>query len=367
MQLRRTPFHALASAMGAQMGPVGGGFLNAYSYGDAAAEHLNTRAHVGLQDLSTMGKIDIKGPEAEALVNHLIVNDAARMRPGQACYASVCTADGGIMDDLTVFRLASEHFLIVSGSRNRLKIRDWTMQQAIGRRAYVTDITAAIAFPTIQGPKARDLLLSLIEDVDLTTMKRWTFTHGHLNGTQVMISRTGVTGELGFELFVPADEAAGVWNAVFRAGGAFGLRPYGVKAMFTLGLEKLYPAHGIDMDESLTPFHLDTDAFIRFDKGDFIGRAALLAVRDAGVKTAWVGLWLTADTPAPDQAPVLADGRQIGRVSYSDVGHSVGAVLATAHIAKDFAVEGTEVSVLGQPATVTRKAFFDPGGSRLRS
>lgn len=367
MSLRRTPFHALASAMGAQMGPVGGGFLNVHSYGDVASEHLNTRAHVGVQDLSTMGKIDIKGPDAEALVNHLIVNDAARMAPGQARYASVCAPDGGVMDDLTVFRLGSEHFLIVSGSRNRLKIRDWAMQHAVGRRAYVTDITAAVAFPTIQGPNSRALLQGLIQDADLATLKRWTFTHGHLDGTRVMISRTGVTGELGFELFVPSDEAAGVWNALLHAGGAHGLRPYGVKAMFTLGLEKLYPAHGIDMDESLTPFHVGTDAFIKFDKGDFIGREALLRARDKGVKTAWVGLKLTGDSPAPDLTPVMIQDQQIGHITYSDHGYSVGAVLASAHIQKEFAAEGTEVSVLGQPATVTRKAFFDPDGLRLKA
>ncbi|MCW1919745.1 aminomethyltransferase family protein [Rhodobacter sp. KR11] len=367
MTLRRTPFHALASALGAQMGPVGGGFLNVHSYGDPRAEHLNTRAHVGVQDLSTMGKIDIKGPEAEALVNHLIVNDAARMAPGQARYASVCAPDGGIMDDLTVFRLASEHFLMVSGSRNRLKIRDWAMHHAMGRRAYVTDITAAVAFPTVQGPQSRALLQGLIPDADLTALKRWSFAHGHLDGTRVMISRTGVTGELGFELFVPADEAAGVWNALFQAGGAHGLRPYGVLAMFTLGLEKLYPAHGIDMDESLTPFHVGTDAFIKFDKGDFIGRAALMRVRDAGVKTAWVGLKLAGDTPVPALTPVMAEGRKIGHVTYCDHGFSLGAVLASAHIETEFATEGAKVSLLGQAATVARKAFFDPEGLRLRS
>ena len=367
MTLRRTPFHALACALGAQMGPVGGGFLNVHSYGDVQAEHLNTRAKVGVQDLSTMGKIDIKGPDAETLVNRLIVNDAARMTPGQARYASVCAPDGGIMDDLKVFRMGDEHFLVVSGSRNRLKMRDWFTLHANGLRAYVTDLTAAIAFPTIQGPNARALLQTVIEDADLTALKRWAFTYGTLDGTRVMISRTGVTGELGFELFVPADEAAGVWNALFHAGGAFGLRPYGVKAMFTLGLEKLYPAHGIDMDESITPFHVGTDAFIKFDKGDFIGREALLCARDAGVTTAWVGLTLTGDTPAPDMTPVMAEGRQIGHITYSDHGHSVGAVLASAHIQKDFSTEGRSVTVLGQPATVARKAFFDPEGLRLKS
>ncbi len=367
MRLRRTPFHALACAMGAQMGPVGGGFLNAHSYGDVRAEHLNTRAMVGVQDLSTMGKIDVKGPEAEALVDHLIVNSAAAMTPGQARYSSVCAPDGGVLGDLTVFRHGPEHFLVVSGSRNRLAMRDWFTHHASDRRAYVTDLTAAIAFPTVQGPNARALLQSVIEDADLAGLKRWTFTQGTLAGTRVMISRTGVTGELGFELFVPADEAASVWNALFAAGGAFGLKPYGVKAMFTLGLEKLYPAHGIDMDETTTPFHVGTDAFIKFDKGDFIGRDALLGLRDKGVPTAWVGLTLSGGIPAPEMTPVLSDGRQIGHVTYSDHGHSLGLVLASAHIARECAKEGLDVTVLGQAATVTRRAFFDPEGLRLRA
>jgi aminomethyltransferase len=367
MPLRRTPFYALASAYGAQMGPVGGGFVSAHHYGDVKAEHLNTRANVGVQDLSTMGKIDVKGPEAEALVNHLIVNDAAAMKVGAARYASVCAPDGGIMDDLTVFRLGDEHFLMVSGSRNRLKIRDWAMQHAQGRRAYVTDITAAIAFPTVQGPRAREVLAGLIPDADLSALKRWQFTWGHFGETEVMISRTGVTGELGFELFVPSDEAAGVWNGLLTVGGAFGLRPYGVQAMFTLGLEKLYPAHGIDMDETLTPFHVGTDAFIKFDKGDFIGREALLRLCDAGVATAWVGLRMEGDVPAAEGAAVMAEARQIGHVTYSDLGYSLGAVLASAHIEKGHAVEGAEVTVGGVKARVTRRAFIDPEGLRLRA
>lgn len=367
MPLRRTPFYALASAYGAQMGPVGGGFVNAHHYGDVKGEHLNTRANVGVQDLSTMGKIDVKGPEAEALVNYLIVNDAASMRVGAARYASVCAPDGGVMDDLTVFRLGDEHFLIVSGSRNRLKIRDWAMQHAVGRRAYVTDSTAAIAFPTVQGPKSRALLQRLIPDADLMALKRWSFTWGHFGETRVMISRTGVTGELGFELFVPSDEAATVWNGLLAAGGAYGLRPYGVQAMFTLGLEKLYPAHGIDMDESVTPFHVGTDAFIKFDKGDFIGREALLRARDAGVATAWVGLRLEGDVPAAEGAAVMVDGRRVGHVTYSDHGYSVGAVLASAHIEKAYAVDGAEVLVDGVKAVISRRAFLDPEGARLRA
>lgn len=367
---RRSPFYSSIVGLGATMGRVGGDFIAAKHYSGIADEHLNTRKNVGVQDLSTMGKMDIKGADAEALVNHVIVNDAAAMGPGQVRYSTVCREDGGIMDDLTVFRLGAEHFMLVTGSVNRLKMLPWLQHHAQGRRAYVTDITAAVAFPTIQGPRSRDLLKAMISDADLDELKRWAFTSGHINGTRVLISRTGVTGELGFELFVPADEATSVWDALMRTGQAFGLKPYGVLAMFTLGLEKAYPAHGIDMDETRTPFHVGLDRWIKFDKGDFIGRDALLKVRDKGLDERWAGLFLDGDKPAATDARVMADGENAGVVTYSDHGYSLGKVLATAHLRLPFTAVGTElsISIAGKPvrAVVAPMPFFDPEGARLR-
>ncbi|WP_031247913.1 aminomethyltransferase family protein [Mesorhizobium sp. LNHC229A00] len=367
---RRSPFYSSIVGLGATMGRVGGDFISAKHYSGIADEHLNTRKNVGVQDLSTMGKMDIKGADAEALVNHVIVNDAAAMGPGQVRYSTVCREDGGIMDDLTVFRLGAEHFMLVTGSVNRLKMLPWLQHHAQGRRAYVTDITAAVAFPTIQGPRSRDLLKAMISDADLDELKRWAFTSGHINGTRVLISRTGVTGELGFELFVPADEATSVWDALMRTGQAFGLKPYGVLAMFTLGLEKAYPAHGLDMDETRTPFHVGLDRWIKFDKGDFIGRDALLKVRDKGLDERWTGLFLDGDKPAATDARVMADGENAGVVTYSDHGYSLGKVLATAHLRLPFTAVGTElsISIAGKPvrAVVAPMPFFDPEGARLR-
>ncbi|WP_318013219.1 aminomethyltransferase family protein [Mesorhizobium sp. CO1-1-11] len=367
---RRSPFYSSIVGLGAAMGRVGGGFISAKHYSGIADEHLNTRKNVGVQDLSTMGKMDIKGADAEALVNHVIVNDAAAMKPGQVRYSTVCREDGGIMDDLTVFRLGAEHFMLVTGSVNRLKMLPWLQHHAQGRRAYVTDITAAVAFPTIQGPRSRDLLKAMISDADLDGLKRWAFTSGHINGTRVLISRTGVTGELGFELFVPADEATSVWDALMRTGQAFGLKPYGVLAMFTLGLEKAYPAHGIDMDETRTPFHVGLDRWIKFDKGDFIGRDALLKVRDKGLDERWTGLVLDGDKPAATDTRVMADGEDAGVVTYSDHGYSLGKVLATAHLRLPFTGVGTKLSIAidGKPtrAVVVPMPFFDPEGARLR-
>jgi aminomethyltransferase len=368
---RRSPFYSSIVALGATMGRVGGDFISARTYSGVADEHLNTRSNVGVQDLSTMGKMDIKGPDAEALVNHVMVNDAAAMRPGQVRYSTICREDGGIMDDLTVFRLGPEHFMLVTGSVNRFKMLPWLLHHAQGRQAYVTDITAAIAFPTIQGPRSRELLKALVSDVDLDALKRWSFTSGRIGETKLLISRTGVTGELGFELFVPADEAVWVWDTLLRTGRDFGLKPYGVLAMFTLGLEKAYPAHGIDMDETRTPFHVGLDRWIKFDKGDFVGREALLKVRDKGIDERWTGLILDGDKPAATNAGVTADGEHAGIVTYSDHGYSLGKVLATAHLRLPFTAVGTELSIDidGVPtrAVVAPIPFFDPDGARLRA
>ena len=368
---RRSPFYGNIVRHGATMGRVGGDFVSAKVYSDVRDEHLNTRAAVGVQDLSTMGKLDIKGPDAEALVNHVLVNDVSPMRDGHVRYSNACREDGGILDDLTVFKLGDEHFMLVTGSVNRAKMLPWVRHHAAGRRAYITDMTPAIAFPTIQGPRSRDFLRTLLTGTDIDALGRWRFAKGRIGETEILISRTGVTGELGFELFVPADEAGALWDVLLAAGRDFGLKPYGVLAMFTLGLEKGYPAHGIDMDETRTPFHVGLDRFVRFDKGDFIGREALLRVRDEGVREKWVGLVLDGAEPAADLAPVLREGEAVGHVTFSAEGYSLGRMLATAHLRLDHAEVGTTLTVRSHgrdiPAMVAALPFFDPQGVRLRA
>ena len=371
MTERRTPFHAGHLRLGAQLTRGSGDFMCAMRYTSVAEEHLNTRANVGMQDLSTMGKIDIKGPGAEALVNHVLVNDVRSMLPGQVRYSTVCREDGGILDDLTAFRLGAEHFMIVSGSVNRLKMVDWISRHAQGRPAYVTDVTAALAMATIQGPRSRELLKSIVRDADLDALRHFWFAEGRIGDTRVRVSRTGVTGELGFELYIPADEATVMWDFLLEAGADFGLQPYGRLAMFTLGLEKGYPAHGVDMDESRTPFHIGLDRWVHFDKGEFIGREALLRVRDTGVAERWAGLIVAGRTAAAANDRVFAGDREVGFVTYSDEGHSVGRILATAHLKHEVAQPGTELAIViggkRSPAKVARMPFFDPEGLRLKA
>jgi aminomethyltransferase len=368
---RRTSFYDIHVRLGAQMIKGGGDYMFPVSYTTPAEEHVNTRSNVGMQDLSTMGKVDIKGPDAEALANRLLVNDVRRMSVGQVLYSTMCKEDGGVIDDVTIYKFDQEHFLIVTGSGNRMKVVRWVTDHTRGIRAYVTDITTALALPVIQGPRSRDYLKSVLKEGNLDDLKYFWFTTGRIGDTEMMISRTGFTGELGYELYIPADEAAVTWNSIMETGRAFGLKPYGVAAMRTLGLEKGYVVYGADVNENLTPFHAGLHQWIKFDKEDFIGRDALLKVKEKGVSERLTGLILQGDKPAALKDPVYAADREIGYVTYSNKGHSVGSILALAYIGVPFTKPGTEVKVKvgGVPvaAEVAQTPFFDPEGVRLRS
>jgi aminomethyltransferase len=374
----------------------GGDFFFPLSYTSPIEEHLNTRANVGMQDLSSMGEVDIKGPGAERLINCLLVNEIRDMEPGQMRYSTLCNAEGGIVDDVTVYKFSDEHFMIVTSSGPRKKTYRWIADHAIGTSSYVSDLTAAIALPVVQGPKSRDLLARVTTGVDFASLKYFRFATGSIGETEVLISRSGYTGELGYEIYTPAEEAASVWELLVREGKAYGLLPYGVSAMQSLRVEKGYALYGNDLNERYTPFHAGLERWVRFEKRDFVGREALLRVQEQGVDERWVGLVLDGELPAPTGAPVYsvggvetqerrqfsgpeagapldryAFGEQLGQVTISIRGHSVGKTLALAYLRTTHAWPGSRVLVAlnERPvlATVTPTPFFDPQGNRLRA
>ncbi len=407
---RRTPLYEIHARTASEMIKGGGDFLFPLNYANPIDEHLNTRNNVGMQDLSTMGEVDIKGPGAERLLNRLLVNEIRDMVPGQVRYSTMCNPEGGIVDDVTVYKFHDEHFMVVTSSAPRKKSARWISEHAIGSSAYATDLTGAIALIVLQGPRSRDFLASIstldaprstphasISNTGLQTLKFFYFTRGTINDTELLVSRSGYTGELGYELYVPSEEAIGLWEYLIKAGRDFGLRPYGVAAMQSLRIEKALPLAGPDipLDESRTPFHLGLDRWIRFDKHDFVGRDGLLRVQEQGVGERWVGLVLESDIPAPAGARVLAmadfapqrrvrksgaraeedieqksAGAQVGLISSSAKGHSVGKMLALAYVQTTHAYPGAQlmVEVAGEtrPAKVVPTPFFDPAGARLR-
>jgi aminomethyltransferase len=394
---RRTPlydFH-LRSARGLIKG--GGDFMFPTSYSSPVEEHLNVRRNVGMQDLSTMGEVDIKGPGAERLVRRLLVNEVQDMEPGQLRYSTMCNEEGGIVDDITVYKFDDEHFMIVTSSGPRLKSYRWIAEHAEGASAYATDMTAAIALPVVQGPLSRKYLKTVVEGVDMDNLRFFRFARGRIGDVEVIVSRSGYTGELGYELYIPADQAGELWEHILKTGREFELRTYGVEAMQSLRIEKALPLYGPDISEEYTPFHVGLDRWIRFDKRDFIGREALLRVQERGLEKRWVGLTLDSEVPAAAGDKIYAIGdvatfreivetgaeagehedeflpgeRQVGYGTSSAYGPSVGKMLAMAYVETARAWPGSNllVEINGRPvpARVAQTPFFDPENARIRS
>ncbi|MBI3943317.1 MAG: glycine cleavage system aminomethyltransferase GcvT [Chloroflexi bacterium] len=396
MPERRTPLYDIHLRTASEMVKGGGDFMFPLSYTSSVEEHHNTRTNVGMQDLSTMGEVDIKGPGAERLVNRLLVNEVRDMEPGQVVYSTMVNEEGGIIDDITAYKFSDDHFMIVTSSGPRKKSARWIGDHAAGTSAYTTDITASIALLSIQGPRSRDFLKSVARDTDLDGLRFFRFTRGQIHETEALISRTGYTGELGYELYIPAEEAAVLWEYLIQAGRSFGLRPYGVAAMQSLRIEKALPLYGPDIDESRTPFQVGLDRFIRFEKRDFVGREALLRLQDMGLQERWTGLVLESDIPAQQGNPIysIADiatfrekmfsgseageyfdrespGMQVGTITSGAKGHTVGQMLALGYIQTTHSWPGSRllVNVQGRPvlAKVAVTPFFDPQGARMRA
>lgn len=393
---RRTPLYDIHVRTASKMVKGGGDYLYPLGYASPVEEHINTRTNVGMQDLSTMGEVDIKGPGAERLINRLLVNEIRDMHPGQVRYSTMCNENGGIVDDITVYKFGDEHFMIVTSSGPRKKTARWVADHAVGMSAYVTDLSGAIGFISVQGPRSFDFLVDLVEETDLDQLKFFRFTTGVIHDSEVLISRSGYTGELGYELYIPAEETIGIWEFLLSQKKDYGLMPYGVAAMQSLRIEKAFPLYGPDIDESRTPFEVGLNRWIRFDKREFVGREALLGLQDMGLQERWVGIELSGKSPAKtgDRIFSIADistfrekmytgseagdtfdiekvGAPVGTVTSSAVGHSVEKVLALGYVQVSHAWPGSQllVEVNDRPTLgkVVDTPFFDPGNVRLRA
>jgi aminomethyltransferase len=309
----------------------------------------------------------------------------------------MCNEDGGVVDDVTVYKFDDEHLMIVTSSGPRLKSYRWISEHAEGSSAYATDMTAAIALPVVQGPRSRAYLKTVVEDVDLDSLRFFRFARGRIGEVELLISRSGYTGELGYELYTPADQAGMLWEHILETAREFNVKPYGVEAMQSLRIEKGYPLYGPDISEEHTPFHVGLGRWVRFDKRDFIGRESLLRVQEGGLEERWVGLNLESEVPPPAGAKVYSIGdvatfremvesgaeageyedrllpgeRQVGRVTSSAMGHSVGKMLAMVYVETAHSWPGNNlvVEINGRPipAKVASTPFFDPENARIRA
>jgi aminomethyltransferase len=396
MAERRTPFYDIHLRTSAQMVKGGGDYMFPVSYTSPVEEHLNTRANVGMQDLSSMGEIDVKGPGAERLLNHLLVNEIRTLEPGRLRYTTMCNDDGGVIDDVTVYKFHDEHFMVVASSGPRKATAQWIADQAVGTSAYVTDVSGGTALLSVQGPRSRELLATAVSGIDLDALRFFAFTDADIAGVDALISRSGYTGELGYELYLPAEEAAVVWEHLMARGKPFELQPYGVAAMNSLRVEKALPLYGKDINTSVTPFHVGLNRWVRFDKRQFIGRDALLRTQEEGIDQRWTGLVLDSPVPAAVDEPlypvgdvasytdeiltgpragdredaVEPAGEAVGHITVSVKGHTVDKMLAMAYVDTAHSWPGNRlvVQINGQPrqAHVVTTPFFDPDGARMK-
>lgn len=340
----RTPLHAEHVRLGAKLVPFAGYEMPVHYPTGIQAEHRAVRAAAGLFDVSHMGELEVSGPDALALVQAVTVNDASRLAPGQAQYSAICLDDGGVLDDILVYRTGEADYLLVVNAANRADDVAWIGRHTAGRDVTFEDRSDAYALLALQGPKAQGILQPLV-DASLNDIPYYRFATGRIAGTSGIIARTGYTGEDGFELYVPAAEAVAAWRAVLAAGEGEGLLPAGLGARDTLRLEVGYPLHGNDIDRDHTPLEAGMGWIVKPDKGEFAGRDALVLQKEEGMHRRLTGIRLTErGFPRPGY-PVVADGAEVGRVTSGTISPSLGVGIALAYLPIELTEPETPVAI----------------------
>ncbi|HEX9634586.1 MAG TPA: glycine cleavage system aminomethyltransferase GcvT [Candidatus Limnocylindria bacterium] len=343
--LRRTPLHAAHEALGARLVPYAG-YEMPVQYGSIIEEHRTVRAAVGLFDLSHMGELLVTGPEALAFARYAVVSDPGALEPGQAQYSMLCAEDGGIIDDLIVYR-TDEGYLIVCNAANHDAVvaHLGELRERGDFDAAVEDRSERTALIAPQGPRAAELLASLT-DLDPGSLGYYHSLRGTVAGIDCLVARTGYTGEDGFELFCDARRAPALWDALLAAGAGLSIRPCGLGSRDTLRLEAGMPLYGNELDRTVNPFEANLGRVVKLEKGEFVGRAALASVQQAGPRRKLVGLVMRDNAIARHGYPVLIDGREEGVVTSGTASPTLDQRIAMAYLPAQAAAVGDEVEVV---------------------
>jgi aminomethyltransferase len=318
--------------------------------GGLIAEHMAVRTGVGLFDVSHMGEIQFRGPGALAAVQHITMNDASRLKDGQAHYSALLTPQGTFVDDILVHRLGENDYLLVVNAGTKDKDYAWIRKQ-VGTwpGIHINDYSSYYSQLALQGPRALETLQKLTK-VDLASIKNYWFTWGQVAGVHnVLIARTGYSGEDGFEVYIPSDEATTVkvWNELLAAGAEFGIRPCGLGARNTLRLEAGMSLYGHEISEEINVLEGGLDRWLKLDKGEFIGREALAAVQaSGGPKRKIIGLEMVDRGIGRDGYPVLdLEGKEIGVVTSGSPAPFLKTNIAMALVPAEVAAGGGDVLV----------------------
>jgi aminomethyltransferase len=341
---RATPLVARHEALGARLVDFAG-WRMPIQYAGILEEHRAVRQRAGLFDLCHMGELFVEGPEAGDALAGAVTTDPRTLAVGRAHYSMICAPDGGILDDLIVYRLADDRFLVVANASNATVVSDALAERFEGRRAILDDRSLATALVAIQGPAALGILAPLTE-LDLGAVRYYGIAQGSVAGVPGLVARTGYTGEDGFEVFVDADAGTTIWDALAAAGASAGLVPVGLGARDTLRLEAGMPLYGNELDRSTTPFEAGLGRVVKLAKeGGFVGRDALVAAAEAGVRRRLVGLVVRGRGIARHGHRVMSGEQASGAVTSGTMSPTLGVPIAMAYVAPADSAPGTMLDV----------------------
>ena len=373
MPRKRSPLHHVHDLLGAEIVELGP-WLRPHNYGSPQDEALAVRNRVGIIDVSTLGKLDVRGPDAGALLDRVYTHRFSNLRKGRIRYGLLCSETGAIMDDGTVTCMDDDRYFVTTTTGNVDAIEDWFnwWLAGTGLDVYITNVTAAWGAINVAGPRARETLVKLT-DVDLSpdAFGYMRSAQGDVAGVPSIFLRIGFVGETGWELHFPAEYAEHLWNALMEAGSEYGISPFGLEAQRILRLEKGHIIVNQDTDAVTDPLSAGMRWAVRFDKPDFIGRAGLAATRDRDRDQALVG-FVTDDGFVPeDGLSIVVNGQPVGRITSSRLSPTRGVGFGLAWVPHEMAKDGTRLYIQSGrnewPATVITEPLYDPEGLRLRT
>ena len=359
--MKKTPLYLRHLELGGKIIEFGG-WMMPVEYTGIIGEHKSVRNDAGLFDVSHMGEIRVTGEGAMQYIQRLVTNDISKAVPGRCVYSPMCYPDGGVVDDLLVYKYSDTDLLIVVNASNTDKDYDWFLKNADGREK-IENISDSVAQIAIQGPKA-EKILSRLTDAKLGEIKFYRFVPDvTVCGVKAVVSRTGYTGEDGFEVYVPADKAVTVWDGLLEAGKPYGLVPVGLGARDTLRFEVALPLYGHELSETITPIMAGLGKFVKLAKPGFNGRDALAAQTEKGPAQVIAGVEMVGRGVARSGYEIFKDGKKIGRVTTGNYAPSLGKNLALALVDAEFAAQGThfDVMIREKPveAVVVPLPFYD--------
>jgi len=357
-----SPLHEVHKQLGASFTDFAGWSMP-LRYGSELSEHRAVRDAAGLFDLSHMGEIELTGPEAARALDYAMVGNLSGVKVGRARYTVICDADGGVLDDLVVYRLGDDHYMVVANASNAEVVARELVARADGYLVEVADKSRDCALIAVQGPRSVDIVDTVCV-ADLDSLPYYGSTPTRIAEHDVLLARTGYTGEDGFEVYADVAHATDVWAALFEAGQQYGLLPTGLACRDTLRLEAGMALYGNELTVDTNPFDAGLGRGVKFDKpADFVGRSALQAKRDAGSTSTLVGLSGTGRRAARHGYAVLSeDGKEVGTVTSGALSPTLGHPIAMAYVAPELSEPGTTLAVdirgTAAPVEVVKLPFY---------